>query len=73
MTPIEIKHYLLKRKRATLKDIAIHFRTETATIMPMLDLWIQKGNIKKYATNLGCQKGCCKCDPAFLETYEWIA
>ncbi|MBL0715302.1 MAG: FeoC-like transcriptional regulator [Desulfosarcina sp.] len=73
MTPIEIKQYLIERRLATLQDIAIHFRKETDTVTPMLDMWIRKGKLKKHDGDLGCQKGCCKCDPATIETYEWIA
>lgn len=72
MTPIAIKQYLSGRKLATLKDIAVHFRMDTDTVKPMLDLWARKGRVKKHASNLGCQKGCCKCDPATITTYEWI-
>ena len=73
MTPIEIKQYLRERKLATVNDIAVHFRMESAAVAPMLDIWIRKGKVHKHDSNLGCQKGCCKCDPATIETYEWIA
>jgi hypothetical protein len=72
MTPIQIKQYLIDRKIATLQDIAIHFRKETDTITPMLDIWVRKGKVKKNAGDPGCGIGCCKCDPATLETYEWL-
>ena len=41
-------------------------------VTPMLDLWIKKGKIKKLDNNLGCAKGCCKCDPTMIVSYEWI-
>jgi len=72
MTPIEIKKYLIERKIAPLRDIAIHFRMETDTVLPMLDIWIRKGKVKKHDCNPVCQKGCCKCDTASIEAYEWI-
>ena len=72
MTPIEIKQYLMERKLATLKDIAVHFRMETDTVTPMLDMWVRKGKVKKHNDDLGCQSGCCKCDSATIETYEWL-
>ena len=73
MTPIEIRKYLTERKLATLQDIATHFRTETGTVVPMLDLWINKGKVKKHDNSLGCQKGCCQCHPASIVTYEWLS
>jgi putative ferrous iron transport protein C len=71
MTPVAIKKYLLSRKLATLQEIATHFRMETNTVVPMLDLWVFKGKVKKHASP-GCRKGCCHCDPASLESYEWL-
>lgn len=73
MTPIEVRKYLQERKLATLHDIALHFRMTTEAIAPMLEIWITKGKVKKHADSLGCSKGCCKCDPATIETYEWIS
>lgn len=72
MTPIEIKKYLSQRKLATLNDIALHFRMTTEAVAPMLDLWIRKGRVKKHDGNLGCRKGCCKCDEAAIVSYEWL-
>ena len=72
MTTIEIKKYLIKRQIVTLKDIAVHFRMETGAIEPILEMWERKGKLKKYKGNIGCQKGCYKCDPAILVTYEWM-
>lgn len=72
MTPIAIKQYLAGRKLATLNDIGLHFRMEAATVTPMLDIWIRKGKVKKHDNASGCQKGCCKCDPATIITYEWL-
>jgi putative ferrous iron transport protein C len=72
MTPIDIKQYLMKRKLVTLQDIATHFRMTTGTATPMLDLWIRKGKLKKHDGHIGCQKGCCACDPATIVSYEWI-
>jgi len=72
MTPIEIRKYLQERKLATLHDIALHFRMTTEAITPMLELWVNKGKVKKHAGSPGCSRGCCKCDPATIETYEWL-
>ena len=73
MTPIDVKRYLSIRKLATLRDIAVHFRMDTEALRPMLDLWVRKGKVKRHSGKLGCQKGCCRCDPATIAAYEWIA
>ena len=72
MTPIAIRRYLQQRKMATLHDIAAHFQMDKSAVKPMLEIWIQKGKVKKHNNNLGCSKGCSKCDPATIETYEWL-
>ena len=72
MTPIDIKQYLKDRRLATLQDLAVHFRTDAHTLTPMLDLWVRKGKMKRHAGSLGCRKGCCRCDPAAIVTYEWM-
>ena len=73
MNLVQIKEYIKDRKLVPLQDIAFHFKTEVNTVQPMLDIWVRKGKVKKHAGNLGCQNGCCKCDPATITTYEWLA
>ena len=73
MTPIEIRKYLSRRRLATLHDIALHFRMTTDAVRPMLELWIKKGKVRKHGNSPGCSRGCCKCDPATIETYEWLS
>ena len=73
MNLVQIKEYIKDRKLVPLQDIVFHFKTEVNTVQPMLDIWVRKGKVKKHAGNLGCQNGCCKCDPATITTYEWLA
>jgi len=71
MTPVDVKNYLVQRKAAPLQDIVIHFDTTAATLLPMLDLWISKGKIKKHC---GSCKNCCSgCRNDGGEFYEWLA
>jgi hypothetical protein len=72
MDLITLKNYLRKQRLVPLQDVAMHFRVDVETVRPLLDVWVNKGKAKKHAGNLGCQKGCCKCDPSLIETYEWI-
>jgi len=53
-------------------DILNHFRVEKGVVEPMINLWIKKGKVIKRAGETACQKGCCKCDPATIEFYEWV-
>ncbi len=72
MILVELKKYLQERKLVPLQDIAFHFDMDIEAIRPMIDQWIRKGKVRKQDGNLGCAKGCCKCDPATIETYEWL-
>lgn len=69
--PISLKKYLQSRRIAPLKDILNHFRVEREVVEPMIDLWIKKGKVVKRGGKTACKKGCCKCDPAIIEFYEW--
>ncbi len=72
MILVELREYLIERKMAPLQDMAFHFNMEPETVRPMMDKWLSKGKVRFYDNNIGCSKGCCKCDPATIETYEWI-
>lgn len=73
MDLIKLKQYLQERKTASMHDLLLHFRTEASTIEPLLATWIRKGKVKKHSQKAAAScKGCCKCDPATLEAYEWI-
>ena len=72
MDLLQVKHYLQERRIVPLQDVALHFRVDIDTVKPLLELWVNKGKAKKHAKPAaGTCKGCCKCDPATLETYEW--
>ncbi len=72
MDLIAVKKYLQGRGLVAMKDVALHFNQNADTIRPLLDIWIGKGKVKRAAAGQACGKGCCHCDPAMLELYEWI-
>jgi DeoR/GlpR family transcriptional regulator of sugar metabolism len=72
MDLIQLKHYLRERKIVPLQDVALHFKAEIETVRPLLETWMKKGKLQKQNGSLGACKGCCKCDPATIELYEWI-
>ena len=70
----EIKQYLMKHKRATLGDLAIHFDTDPDAMRGMLEQWIRKGRVSKSDLKADCNKTCCKCsDDSTMEIYEWTS
>ena len=70
MTPLDVKEYLVRRKAAPLRDIVIHFDSTAATVMPMLELWINKGKVKKHCGR--CQHCCSGCAGDGGEFYQWL-
>ncbi|MFA5984165.1 MAG: FeoC-like transcriptional regulator [Methylococcaceae bacterium] len=68
----ELKQFLSQQKRASLLDLTQHFNVEADALRGMLEKWIQKGKVRKTALESGCGTGCCKCDPALTEIYEWL-
>jgi len=70
----EIKRYLMKHKRVTLGDLAVHFDSEPDAMRGMLEQWIRKGKVLKAEFQGTCGSTCskCCCDSA-VEIYEWTA
>lgn len=67
----ELKAYLVKNKRVALIDIAHHFDATPDAVKGMLGHWIRKGKVRQLEGK-ACNKGCCQCDLASLEIYEWV-
>lgn len=67
----ELRSYLQTHKRAALLDLAYHFDTDPNALRGMLAKWVGKGRVAKLPAGSACGGGCCKCDPATTEIYEW--
>ena len=72
MDLVQLKHYLCGRKIVPLQDMALHFKVDVETVRPLLEVWIAKGKVQKLAGAGGACQGCCKCDPATIEIYQWL-
>ncbi|MBV5309501.1 FeoC-like transcriptional regulator [Chromatium okenii] len=69
----ELLRYLHDNQRAALRDLASHFDIEPEALRGMLELLERRGRVRKLPANTPCAGGCCSCDPASIEIYEWIA
>jgi putative ferrous iron transport protein C len=67
----ELRTYLQTHQRAALSDLAYHFDTPPDALRGMLERWIAKGRVRRLPANTPCHGGCCRCDPASVEIYEW--
>jgi len=65
-----IQNYLAKHGKASLQEIAIHVKSDTEAVRPMLNRLITKGRIKRLP--LKKCSGCCSCTPEALDIYEWV-
>jgi hypothetical protein len=72
MDLIQLKQYLRSRKITPLQDAAYHFKVDMETIRPLIEVWINKGKIRRRMDSGNVCKGCCKCDPSTIEIYEWV-
>lgn len=68
----ELRGYLKQQHRAALKDMETHFKIDADALRGMLGVWVSKGKVKKLPSGTQCLSGCCKCDPALTEIYEWV-
>ena len=66
----ELRDYLKSHHRAALIDMSHRFDIEPDALRGMLAKWIAKGKVEKLAQGSDCG-GCCKCDAANTEVYEW--
>ncbi|EGV31270.1 protein of unknown function DUF1920 [Thiorhodococcus drewsii AZ1] len=67
----ELSRYLQDNGRAALRDLSHRFDSEPEALRGMLQTLERKGRIRKLPSNTPCS-GCCSCDPASIEIYEWV-
>lgn len=67
----ELRDYLQVHRRAALVDMAQRFDTDPDALRGMLAIWVAKGRVERLPQGTLCGSGCCKCDPASTEIYQW--
>jgi len=67
----ELRDYLKTHRRVALIDMVHRFDTDADALRGMLAKWMAKGRVEKLPPGSACSGGCCKCDPATTEIYEW--
>jgi hypothetical protein len=68
----DLRDYLKQQHRVALADLVLHFGLDADALRGMLSKWISKGKLAKTSKEGACGTGCCKCDPALTEIYEWL-
>ena len=68
----ELTAYLAAQKRASLIDLSHRFGSDPEALRGMLTVLERKGRARRLPAGTTCGDGCCKCDPASIEIYEWV-
>lgn len=75
MKLIEIRNYLQLVGRATLQDLARHFKMQESAMEHLLLFWIKKGLITHYDVKQKSVKNSCgdchACGDRTLQIYAW--
>jgi len=67
----ELSDYLKQRRRVSVADMALGLDASPDALRAMLGTLERKGRVRRLE-GPRCATGCCKCDPAALELYEWL-
>ena len=62
---------LQQRQRVSLKDLAENLHAAPEALRAMLARLEGKGRVRRLPAGTAC-RGCCQCDPALIELYEWV-
>ncbi len=68
----KLKAYLKQHQSVSLFDLKREFGSDADVLRDMLQLWIQKGQVRCVQKTSACGVRCTKCDPLFIEIYEWM-
>lgn len=67
----QLSDYLRQQRRASVADLALGLDASPDALRAMLGTLERKGRVRRLQ-GPNCAGGCCKCDPASLELYEWV-
>lgn len=66
-----LNDYLRRHRRASVSDLAHGLDAAPEAVREMLAVLERKGRVKRLPAGTTCGRGCCQCNPADLELYEW--
>ncbi|OGV30960.1 MAG: hypothetical protein A3E88_00855 [Legionellales bacterium RIFCSPHIGHO2_12_FULL_35_11] len=58
---IQLYDFIKKFNMVSLDQLAREFKIDARALEPMLDIWVNKGFVKRQAKKLGCKKVCSGC------------
>ncbi|MCD6039200.1 MAG: hypothetical protein K0S27_600 [Gammaproteobacteria bacterium] len=72
MNLLDLKHYLMRVKMASLSSLCSYFNGDEELIRQMLRHWVRKGKVRQCKKAANCGVQCMQCRPSFTEIYEWV-
>lgn len=69
---LEIKTYLMARSKVSLHELTCHFQASPDVLLPMIEIWITKGKVKRCTKEPHCGVKCVQCRPSTVEWFEWV-
>ena len=70
---LQIRDYIRRAGIVSTQQLTREFHLEIQALQPMLDLWINKGVIRKCQEKTNCQSACFKCHIHFPEYYQYTS
>lgn len=80
----DVRDYLVRRRVASLRDLALHFDSSPEAMRDMLGVWLRKGRIRRVdraepaapvCSSRGCGGACSSCAASGAdegELYAWV-
>ncbi len=66
---LEIRSFIQERRQASMAELVLHFRQPAAALRPMVERWIEKGQLMRLET--ATCSGCTQCEAEQLEVYRY--
>ena len=68
----DLGRYLAAHRLVALRDLAYRFDSDPESLRAMLAVLERKGRVRRVESPAACASSCGKCDPASMETYQWL-
>jgi hypothetical protein len=68
----QLKDFFKQRHIVSFFDLTLQFKIDHQVLRDMLQLWVNKGKIRKISKTDHCGTKCTKCHPFVREIYEWV-
>lgn len=67
----DLRDYLAKETSASIEQLSRHFRADKSALLPMLDVWVNKGVIQSFSPQNNCAASCLGCDEVMKTYYQY--